>query len=158
MGKFTDLVNENLEKKVKNMAIEMGVKSLGINVEVCGLKKSKKDVGVVLKGNDMVERFTNDPSLVLIALYERAFEKVDEQTQDFWIRNLLSQISYDLEKDKISINKPELNISLGMYRQFGEIAIKKTELALLTIQQIIDEDKELKMGKKGKKNKQNNEN
>lgn len=144
MGKFTDIVNENLEKKVKNLAIEMGIKSQGINVEVCGLKRSKKDVGLVLKGNDMVERFTNDPSLVLVALYERAFERVDEQTQDIWIMSLLNQISCDKEKDRIVITKPELNIGLGIYRKFGEIAVKKSELALLTVQQINDEDKAAK--------------
>lgn len=125
MGKFTDLINEDLEKKVKNMSIEMGIKSMGINVEACGLKKSKKDIGLVLKGNDMVERLTNDSSLVLVALYEEAFNRVDEQTQDIWIRGLLSQISYDMEKDKILINKPELNIGLGMYRKFGSIALEK---------------------------------
>lgn len=151
MGKFTDLVNEDLEKKVKDMSIEMGIKSMGINVEACGLKKSKKEIGVVLKGNDMVERLTNDPSLVLVALYEKAFERVDAQTQDIWIRGLLSQISYDADKDRIMINKPELNINLGMYRKFGEIAMKKAELALITIQQINDEEKEAKSLKKQKK-------
>lgn len=150
MGKFTDLINEDLEKKVKNMSIEMGIKSMGINVEACGLKKSKKDIGLVLKGNDMVERLTNDSSLVLVALYEEAFNRVDEQTQDIWIRGLLSQISYDMEKDKILINKPELNIGLGMYRKFGSIALEKAELALITIQQINDEENEMKALKKGK--------
>lgn len=153
MGKFTDLINEDLEKKVKNMSIEMGIKSMGINVEACGLKKSKKDIGLVLKGNDMVERLTNDSSLVLVALYEEAFNRVDEQTQDIWIRGLLSQISYDMEKDKILINKPELNIGLGMYRKFGSIALEKAELALITIQQINDEENEMKALKKGKKQK-----
>lgn len=151
MGKFTDIVNENLEKKIKNLSIEMGIKSQGINVEVCGLKKSKKDIGLVLKGNDMVERFTNDPSLVLVAIYEKAFERVDEQTQDMWIMSLLNQISYDMEKDKIIITKPELNIGLGMYRKFGENAVKKCELALITMQQIADEEKEFKQAKKIKK-------
>ena len=154
MGRLTDLVNVNLEKKVKNLAIEMGIKSQGINVEVCGLKKSKKDVGIILKGNDIVERFTNDSSLVLVALYEKAFERVDEQTQDMWIMALLNQVSYDLSKDKVVMTKPELNIGLGMYRKFGELAIKKAELALLTIQQINDEEKELKkLSKVTKKNK-----
>ena len=154
MGRLTDLVDVNLEKKVKNLAIEMGIKSQGINVEVCGLKKSKKDVGIILKGNDIVERFTNDPSLVLVALYEKAFERVDEQTQDMWIMALLNQVSYDLSKDKVVMTKPELNIGLGMYRKFGELAIKKAELALLTIQQINDEEKELKkVSKVTKKNK-----
>ena len=58
----------------------------------------------------------------------------------------------DDERDKIMINKPELQVSLGMYRQFGNIAVQKTELQLLTLAQIDEEEKERKaMSKKGKK-------
>ena len=100
----------------------------------------------------MVTLFTGDESLVAVALYEEAFNRVDSETQDFWIRHLLSQISYDLEKDKIIITKPELQVPLGMYRQFGNIAVQKTELQLLTLAQIDEEEKERKAAsKKGKK-------
>lgn len=151
MSRFTEIVNEGLEKKVKNMAIELGIKAQGISVEVRGLKKSKKDIGIVVKSNDIVEIFTNDPSIVVVALYEKAFERVDSETQDIWIKSLLSQIFYDGEKDKISIVKPELNVSLGLYHQLGNIATQKAELALLTLQQIATEEEEERRAKKEKK-------
>ena len=152
MGKFSRDLDEALEQKVKNLAREMHLTETGINVEAIRLKKSKKEIGTVLKANDLVTLFTGDESLVAVALYEEAFNRVDSETQDFWIRGLLSQISYDLEKDKIMINKPELQVSLGMYRQFGNIAVQKTELQLLTLAQIDEEEKERKaMSKKGKK-------
>ena len=152
MGKFSRDLDEALEQKVKNLAREMHLTETGINVEAIRLKKSKKEVGVVLKANDLVTLFTGDESLVAVALYEDAFNRVDSETQDFWIRGLLSQISYDLDKDKIMITKPELQVSLGMFRQFGNIAVQKTELQLLTLAQIDEEEKERKaMSKKGKK-------
>ena len=151
MGKFSRDLDESLEKKVKTLAREMHITDWGINVEAIRLKKSKKEVGTVLKANDLVTLFTGDESLVAVALYEEALNRMDSQNQDLVIRSLLSQISYDADKDKIVITKPELQISLGMYRQFGDIAVKSAELQLLTLAQIADEEKEKKVNAKKKK-------
>lgn len=151
MGKFSRDLDQALESKVKSLAVEMGLKATGINIEPIRLKKSKKDVGLVLKSSDLVTLFTGDDSLVAVALYEEAFNRVDDQTQEIWIRSLLNQISYDMEKDKIVITKPELNVGLGMYRKFGNVAVQKAELALMTLQQIADEEKEMKEAKKKNK-------
>jgi uncharacterized protein with PIN domain len=151
MGKFSRDLDESLEKKVKTLAREMHITDWGINVEAIRLKKSKKEVGTVLKANDLVTLFTGDESLVAVALYEEALNRMDSQNQDLVIRSLLSQISYDADKDKIVITKPELQISLGMYRQFGDIAVKSAELQLLTLAQIADEEKEKKANAKKKK-------
>lgn len=151
MGKFSRDLDESLEKKVKTLAREMHITDWGINVEAIRLKKSKKEVGTVLKANDLVTLFTGDESLVAVALYEEALNRMDSQNQDLVIRSLLSQISYDADKDKIVITKPELQISLGMYRQFGDIAVKSAELQLLTLAQIVDEEKEKKANAKKKK-------
>ena len=114
MGKFSRDLDPELGAKVKNLAIEMGLKATGINVEPVRLKKSKKDIGLVLKSNDLIELFTGDNSTVAVALYEEAFDRVDDQTKEIWIRSLLNQISYDMDKDKIVITKTELNICLGI--------------------------------------------
>jgi hypothetical protein len=151
MGKFSRDLDESLEKKVKTLAREMHITDWGINVEAIRLKKSKKEVGTVLKANDLVTLFTGDESLVAVALYEEALNRMDNQNQDLVIRSLLSQISYDADKDKIVITKPELQISLGMYRQFGDIAVKSAELQLLTLAQIADEEREKKANVKKKK-------
>lgn len=151
MGKFSRDLDESLEKKVKTLAREMHITDWGINVEAIRLKKSKKEVGTVLKANDLVTLFTGDESLVAVAHYEEALNRMDSQNQDLVIRSLLSQISYDADKDKIVITKPELQISLGMYRQFGDIAVKSAELQLLTLAQIADEEKEKKANAKKKK-------
>lgn len=151
MGKFSRDLDPDMEKKVKDLAIEIGLKATGINVEAVRLKKSKKDIGCILKANDLVELFTGDNSTVVVGIYEDAFRRVDDQTQEIWIRSLLNQISYDMDKDKIIITKPELNVCLGMYRKFGNIAVQKAELALMTVQQILDEEKQEKEAKKKNK-------
>ena len=54
MGKFSRDLDEDLEKKVKTFAREMHITDWGINVEAIRLKKSKKEIGCVLKANDLV--------------------------------------------------------------------------------------------------------
>lgn len=151
MGKYARDLDEALEKKVKDLSIEMGLKANGISVEAIRLKKSKTTVGEVVKGNDLVKLFTGDDNFIAVALYEDAFNLVDEQTQTFWIESLLNQISYDSEKDQIVITKPELAISTGMYHKYKNVAVEKTELALLTIKQIDDMKKQAKEDEKARK-------
>ena len=158
MGKYSRDLDERLEKKVKELASAIGFREMGITIEAVRLKKSK--------GNDLVTLFTNDPYLVCVALYEDLFidpktgeNRVDDETQNYWIESLLNQVGYDSEKDKVVITKPELNVSIGMYHKYKNVAIQKEELAILTIQQMAELKKKEKEEKKAqreakKKNKQ----
>lgn len=123
---------------------------MGITVEAIRLKKSKNSAGEILVGNDLVKLFTGDDNLVAIALYEDLLNLLDDKTVNAIIEGLLSQVSYDDEKDKIVITKPELNISFGMYHKYGNIAVQNAELVYLTCQQIKEKEKELKASKKNK--------
>lgn len=165
MGKYSRDLDERLEKKVKELASAIGFREMGITIEAVRLKKSKT-YGEVVKGNDLVTLFTNDPYLVCVALYEDLFidpktgeNRVDDETQNYWIESLLNQVGYDSEKDKVVITKPELNVSIGMYHKYKNVAIQKEELAILTIQQMAELKKKEKEEKKAqreakKKNKQ----
>lgn len=149
MAKYSKNIDEDLKDKVmKNEAIAK-LAVYGVEIEVISILKSKNCVGEVIKGSNIVSLFTGKPDLVVIALYEDAFLKVDDETQNIWIESLISQISYDIDKEKVIITKPELNITIGMYHKYGNIAIQKAELSLLTIQQIIEKEKEDKAVEKG---------
>lgn len=149
MGKFSRNLDEDLAKKVKSIAAEVGIGTY-VNVEPIALK-SKKEIGCVVKGNELVSLFTNDDSIVCVCLNENALQRVDEQTQEIWIRSLIDQIEYDIDKDRINIKKPELQIPISLYHKFGDIAVNKMELAILTLQQIADEEAEMKANSKKKK-------
>lgn len=144
MSKFAKDLNDELVARVQNIAREMHITEQGITVDVLRLKKAKNEVGIIAKSNDIASIYAKDEALVVVALYEEAFNRVTTEVGDFWIRNLLSQVSYDLEKDKITITKPELQIPLGMYRKYGNVAVQNTELALITLSQIEEEEKERK--------------
>ena len=152
MGKYARDLSEGLERKVKTMAQSIGLTDMGVNVDAIRLKKTKNSIGEVVQGNDLAKLYSGEENLVVIALYEEAFLCVDDQTQNLWIEGLLSQISYDDEKDKVIITKPEIQMSLGMYRKYGNIASQKYELALMTVQQIAEKTKQEKeLLKKSKK-------
>ena len=140
MAKYSKDIDEDLKKKVLNAIENTTLGSYGLDIEVIRLTKSKKEIGEVLRGSSLVSLFTGKPELIVIALYEEAFERVDEETQDIWIESLISQIGYDDEKDKSIITKPELNVPLGLYRKYGDLAVKKTELSIITVQQIVNEN------------------
>ena len=151
MGKFSRDLDEALSKKVKNLASEIGLGNY-VNIEPL-LLKSKREIGCVMKANELTTLFTGDDSLIAVGINADAFDRVDEQVQEVWIRGLLAQVEYDFEKDKINIKKPELQIDLGVYHKFGDIAVKNAELAVLTLQQITDEEERLKAEKKKSKKK-----
>ena len=139
MSKYSRQLDQEYKDLVKKIADELHFHETGINVEAVSLNKSKKDVGVVLKANDLVELFTGDASTVVVAINEEAFGRVDKPTQEMWTRSLLYQISYDMEKDKINIIKPEINISYDLYQKYKDQSVRAAELAILTMQQINSE-------------------
>jgi len=147
MAKYSRELDEALEKKVKDLASAAGLREQGITIEPIALN-SKKSYGEVIKANELVTLFTGDSDMVCVALNERLFLELDEQSQTVLIESLLSQIWYDDEKDKIIITKPELNVGLGMYHKYKEVAVQKLELAYYTLQQMEDKRKAEKEAKK----------
>lgn len=142
MKKYSRDLDKDLELKVKSMADSVGLTDYGVNIEAIRLNKTKNTIGEVLQGNDLLKLFTGEDNLVAIALYEDAFLAVDDATQNVWIEGLLSQISFDTEKEKVVITKPEIQVSLGMYNKYGNVATQKAELALHVIHQIQEKEKE----------------
>lgn len=150
MAKYSRELDEGLERKVKELATAAGLREQGITIEPINLN-SKKSFGEVIKANELVTLFTGDSDMVCIAINERLFLQLDDQSQNVLIESLLSQIWYDSEKDKIVITKPELNVGLGMYHKYKEIAVQKLELAYYTLQQMEEKRKEEKERKKAEK-------
>ena len=83
-----------------------------------------------------------------IALYEELFDKLDENVQNILIRNLLEQINAEESKDgmsiKVKIEKPQLNIGLETYHLYGDIATQALEGVLLILDQMAEQEREMK--------------
>lgn len=143
---YVDLVNKVAKRKSISNYVEF---------QVLNLKKSKKEVIKVQKANEIVELALEKEDVVVVSIYEKAFDMVDDQTKELWIENALNPVHYDMEKDKVIIGgEPTITVDLGMYHTYKDVIIQKLELAALTLQQIADAEKEKKAQEKAmKKNK-----
>jgi len=148
--------DDDLALKIKKIANELGL-SHYVDIQPRFLAKpAKNNVGSVHKWNDVSATLTGNETSVVVAVYPQAFERVDEETQEFWIRNLLSQIKYDFDKDKITIDKDLLTIPLSVYQTYGKLATDKKELEIHILNAIAEEEAERKRAEKeAKKNKKN---
>ena len=159
MAKTLSVASEEYVKLVNEVVAETGLDRMGVDFQVYKLLKTKNEVVRVQKANEIAEILTNREDLVIVAIYEKAFDKVDVKAQRIWLESALAKVSYDSEKDKLVIGgEPTLTIPLGMYHKYDKLAVDMAELEQLTLQQIRDEEaeekekqKELKKSKKQKK-------
>lgn len=152
MAKYSKDLDEALVERVQNLATRYALSNQDIKIEALRLKKIGKEVGEIIKGNDLLKLHVGK-DVVAIALVEEAFDQVDDETKDLWIEGLLSQIYYDQEKEKVVITKPELNITAGMYNKYGTAILEKAVLAQLTLEQLREQEKERKEQEKFNKKK-----
>ena len=96
------MASPDLEKLVQEVAQEMGLTQMGVEFQALNAKKAKEIVKVS-KANEVTEILSDKENLVVIIAYEEAFDRVDEKTRWMWIRMALDCVSYDPEKDKISL-------------------------------------------------------
>ena len=83
--------------------------------------------------------------------------RLNEEQQDLLVRDALSQVFYDDEKDRILVMQPELCVTLGGWQKWGDKLITAQETAILARQQMEEEERERKAAEKeSKKAKRNN--
>ena len=150
-----DIASPDIQKLVQDIANETGLSQF-VSFQALNVKKSK-EVVKVKKASPETEVLSDKEVIVLV--YEDAFDRVDEATQLMWLRSELSKVSYDSEKDKVVIGVPMISVPLYFYQKFGNVALQNAELAIHTIQQLEDEEKqrkaEAKAAKSGKRKKNN---
>lgn len=149
MSKFIKMeAGDEYAELIKKVATELSLTRY-VDIQPRYLAKPlKNNVGCVAKGNDVSFTLTDNNNAVVVGIYGEAFDRVDEQTREFWVRSLLSQIEYDFDKDKINVNKDLITMPLSIYQQYGNVAMQKKELEIHTINMLIEEEKERKAAEK----------
>jgi hypothetical protein len=149
-----EIASPEIQELVENVAKEMGLTEIGIEFQALNVSRAK-EVVKVQKASEVTEILSNKETLIIVIVYEEAFNRVTEKDRWMWIRQALDRISYDMEKDKVSLVTPMVSVPLGFYQKYGNVALENAELALLTIQQIEDEAKQRKAEKVKTKSKKN---
>lgn len=76
-----------------------------------------KEIGKVVKANDLLKHLTDED--VIILLNEQIFEQLEEEQQKMLVEELVAEIYYDLEKEKVSLLKPDFNTFSLFLQKFG---------------------------------------
>lgn len=142
MAKFNNDISDETKEMVKRIALEMGLNDTMVTIKPCNIKKSKTEVITVVKPNEASKFLIKDENVIVVAVHQQAFDLVDEQTQELWIKNALIQMRYDIDKDKVSINKPEIMLSKELYMTYGKVLVDKLVLANEVLSQINDTEEE----------------
>jgi hypothetical protein len=149
--------SKDLDEDLKALVVE-SVKKAGLEnvVEVKPIRmvKSSGAICEVIKGNALTELFAGE--VVAVAIFEDAMLNMTDEAQAMLIEGAVSQIVYDFEKDKLQINKPELNIPLGVYRKYGDEYVKTVEAGLIAVDQVNEQEKLRKEAEKEAKKKKKN--
>lgn len=146
-----ETASPDIERIVQEVARELGLTQIGIEIKV--LAKKSKEVVKLKKADEVAEIALKKDKLFGLYVYEEAFDKVDEKEQWMWVRQALSRISYDFEKDKVTTSVPMVSIPLELYQKYGKIAIDNAILGIMTVQGLEMEEKERKAFEKSLKKK-----
>jgi hypothetical protein len=100
---FTDFINA-----IDNLR-EVNIKILAQN--------RLKEIGKVVKANDLVRHMTNED--IIILLNEQIFEKLDDEQKLMIVEELIARVYFDAEKGKILIVNPDVNTFSLLLRKYG---------------------------------------
>lgn len=142
-------LSEETQNMVMEMASEMGLENF-IIVEAMAVAKSKQLIKIS-KANPTTEFLTKKPDTVCIYIYEDAFIRLSDEQQKLLLRDAMTNINYDAEKDKITIGVPSITVTTYGRAKYGDNLLNAAETAVLAIQQIADEEKERKEAEKAAK-------
>ena len=149
MGKLR-LASPDVEKLIQDVAQEMGLIQQGLEFQALCTTKAKEIVKVS-KAGEVAEVMSDKENLLVVIVYEDAFDVVDEKTRFMWTRMALDSVVYDFEKNKVTLSAPMISMTLGCYQKFGNVATQHAELALHTIQQLEEAEKQRKAEAKAAK-------
>ena len=118
---------------------ETGLAQMGVTLKVMSLTKSK-DVLKVSRANATTEFLTKKSDVVTLFVYEDVFDRLTDAQKDMLMEGVLSNVSYDGEKDKLIIDNRRYGELARMKHKFPDYA-DVLETTLIIMDEIIEEEK-----------------
>ena len=137
----------------REMFKETGLLNYGLTLKIMSVPKAK-EILKVTKASPATEFLTNNEGIIQLFVFEKAFERLDENSQKMLLDMAFSNVWYDTDKDKLNIDTTPNAAIIRMRQKYGNDILDKVELALVTMQQIEEEEKEAKeAAREAKRNK-----
>ncbi len=87
-----------------------------VQIKVLGNDRLK-EIGKVVKANDLLKHLAGEDIVVLIN--ERIFEQLEDEQKLMVIEQLIAPIHFDAENSRLTIVKPDVNTYSLLLRKFG---------------------------------------
>lgn len=124
MAKYNDVFPDT--KEIFDEAIVAADLDNFVNVLVLADNK-QKEIGKVMKANPILKYKTGDDVVVLIN--ETIFEMLDDASKRITAEMIICGVSYNREKDKLELTKPDFSMHTGFMKKYGgEVCINLHEV------------------------------
>ena len=130
MAKFEEVYEDTLSLFNKHIG-ESSIPSF-LKVKILSNEGLKDLPGKVSKSQDIVKFMTNYD--IIIQINEPIFDQLSDTQKEYIIKDLIAQINYDMEKDKVNILKPDVTTFSGVLREYDidtYLGIRDTITSLL---------------------------
>ena len=105
MGKLFK-TSDDIFEFINNAWLSTNCGMMGINLKVMSTPKAKQ-ILKLSKESARTEFLVREDKIMTLVVYEKAWDLLDELSQNLLIKGVFSLINYDLEHDKITIdNRP----------------------------------------------------
>ena len=126
---------------------ETNLPLMDINLKVVSTTKSKNILKASKAGPTLQYLTKKD---VVLVIYEEAFDRLTDDFKDKLMEGVLSNISYDAEKDKLNVESDIAKEMFRMRRKY-ENYVDIVETAYLMIDEIEEEERQRKEEEKARK-------
>jgi hypothetical protein len=135
---------------------DTGLAQMGIDLKVLSVTKAKS-ILKVQRANATTHFLTKKD--VVLTVYEEAFDRLSDEHKNILMEGVISNISYDTEKDRLNVDTDFSREIFRMRRKYPNY-VDIAEESYIVIEQIEDEEKrrkeEERLAKKEKKNNKKN--
>ena len=139
--------SEDIVELAQEKFEQTNLSQIGINLKIMSVSKAK-NVLKVSKAGATVQYLTNKD--VFLIVYEEAFDKLTDEMQQKLMEGALSNIAYDFEKDKLSVES-DIAKELFRMRKKYENYVDMMESSYAIIEQLEEEEKQKKEEEKMRK-------
>lgn len=126
---------------------ETSLAQLGVNLKILSVTKSK-NVLKISRASAITQALTKKD--VILTVYEEAFDRLSDEFKEKLIEGAISNIAYDTEKDKLSV-EGDIAKELFRMRKKYQNYVDIVETSYLVIEQIEEEEKQRKEEEKMRK-------
>jgi len=114
MAKYEEVSGEN-QNLFADAVADADLERL-LNVKVLS-DNGQKEIGKVQKANPLVKYLTSED--VIIIINEDIFDGLEDNQKRLVVDELVTQLGYDREKDKLIISKPDINTFGSILRKYS---------------------------------------